>query len=265
VLVSRRNLVSAIAASAVLGLTGTALGCGGSDDGDKTTSTQGAESTTPTQETKTNTERQEQEAKRPIPPSLNTVESAAEDTIDFAHAGNRAKVIATARKLQRTAAGRASADLRKAGVPTDTIRALQDRARLVSSLARTAGFLRLSLGANQVSALMPELFAHYSTPIPPAVQRLDYVDREAQLRSRAGDETSVSAAVDDLVATWAVLKPDVIKAGGAKVAARFSRHVAAMRRLAKGSDAAELQAELQAEAGRGLELVDRLEETFRGQ
>jgi hypothetical protein len=252
VLVSRKNLVSTIAAAAVLGLTGTALGCGGSDDGDKATSTQGAES-------RTQTETQEQETKGPIPPSLNTVESAAEDTIDFAHARNRAKVIATTRKLQRTAAGRASADLRKAGVPADTITALQDRARLVSSLARTAGFLRLSLGANQVSALMPELFAHYSTPIPPAVQRLDYVDREAQLRSRAGDETSVSAAVDDLVATWAVLKADVIKAGGAKVAARFSRHVAAMRRLAKGSDAAALQAE----AGRGLELVDRLEETFR--
>jgi len=251
-LVSRKNLASTIAASVALGLAATAVGCGGSEDGDKTTSTRGAERSTTQTDTKA-------ETKGSVPRSLNTVESAAEDTIDFAHARNRTKVIATTRKLQRTAAGRASADLRKAGVPADTITALQDRARLVSSLGRTAGFLRLSLGANQVSALMPELFAHYSSPIPPAVQRLDYVDREAQLRSRAGDETSVAAAVDDLAATWAVLEPDVIKAGGAKVAAKFSRHVAAMRRLAKGSDAAALQEE----AARGLELVDQLEGTFR--
>jgi hypothetical protein len=248
--VSRRNLVSIVFAALALGVGATALGCGDSNQSDKVASTQGTQKTT-TQTTQT--------TQGPVPRSLNTVESAAEDTIDFAHAGDRAKVIATARKLQRAAAGRASADLRKAGVPADTITALQDRARLVSSLSRTSGFLRLSLGANQVSALMPEFFAHYASPIPPAVQSLDYLDREAQLRSRAGDETSVAAAVDDLSSTWTVLRPDVIKAGGAKVAARFSRHVAAMRRLAKGSDAAALQAE----AARGLELVDALENVFR--
>jgi hypothetical protein len=245
--VSRRNLASIIFAALALGLAANAFGCGGSNESDKTTSTKETEKTTT------------QATQEPVPRSLNTVESAAEDTIDFAHAGNRAKVVATARKLRRAAAGPASADLRKAGVPADTITALQDRARLVSSLARTADFLRLSLGANQVSALMPELFAHYATTIPPAVQRLDYVDREAQLRSRAGDETSVGAAVEDLSSTWTALRPDVIKAGGAKVAARFSRHVAAMRRLAKGSNAAALQKE----AAIGLELVDRLEDAFR--
>ena len=89
--------------------------------------------------------------------------------------------------------------------------------------------------------------------------KLDYLDREAQLRSRAGDEASVGAAVNDLSSTWTRLRPKVVEAGGAKVANRFTVHVAAMNQLGSGSDAAALQKE----AARGLELVDRIEGVFR--
>ena len=187
---SRRNLVSTFAAALVLALAATAPGCGDSGKGDQASSTQETQKTTT------------QASGKPVPRSLDTVESGAEDTIDFARARNRRKVISTTRKLRRAAGGPAAADLRKAGVPADTIASLQDQTRLVSSLARTAGFLRLSLGANQVSALMPQLFAYYADPIPPEVLKLDYLDREAQLRSRAGDEASVGAAVNDLSSTW---------------------------------------------------------------
>jgi hypothetical protein len=196
---------------------------------------------------------------RPVPASLGRVESGAEDIIDYAHAGGRAKVVVTARRVRRTADGPAARDLRRAGVPEKRISALRDRARLLQSLAPRADLARVSLAANQISALMPELYARYKDPVPPDVLKLDYLDREAQLRSLAGDEPSVPPAVNDLSSTWTRLRPRVIEAGGRAVAARYTRHVVLMRRLARGSDPHALQKE----ASSGLELVDELEHQFR--
>jgi hypothetical protein len=193
-----------------------------------------------------------------VPSSLNEVESGAEDTIDFARQGSRSKVSAAVRGLRR-AEGQAAADLREAGVTNERISALKDRIRLLQSVARRASFVRVSLAANQISALMPEFFTRYDDPVPPSVLELDYLDREAQLRSGAGDTTSVSSAVRELSSTWTSLRPRVIEAGGRRIATRFTRHVASMRRQARdpGSRA------LQKEAAVGLELVDELERQFR--
>jgi hypothetical protein len=64
--------------------------------------------------------------------------------------------------------------------------------------------------------------------------------------------------VNELFSTWTGLRPRVINAGGRRVAVRYARHVASMRRLAHGPPAA-----LQREAGAGLALVDELEHQFR--
>jgi hypothetical protein len=195
-----------------------------------------------------------------VPSSLGEVESGAEDIIDFAHQGERAKVVVTTRRLQRAAEGAAAADLREAGVPKERISALRDRARLLQNLAPRADLARVSLAANQISALMPEFYARYKDPVPPDVLKLDYLDREAQLRSLAGDEASVPPAVSELSSTWTSLRRRVIEAGGRRVAGRYTRHVGSMRRLARGSD----HRALQKEAVSGLELVDELEHQFRG-
>jgi hypothetical protein len=221
-------------------------GCGGSsDDGTASTS---------------ETTRQHSKAPRrkvPVPASLGRVESGAEDTIDFAHAGDRVRVVATARALLR-AAEPAAADLREAGVRGDRIAELRAGARLLKALAPRAQLARVSLAANRISALMPEFYALYRDPVPPDVLKLDYLDREAQLRSLAGDPAAVPRVVSELASTWTALRPRVIGAGGRRVAAWYSRHVAAMRRLASGPGEA-----LQREAGTGLQTVDQLEHQFR--
>ena len=236
-----RALVVALLAGGIVGAVTTASGCGDSNRGSN-----GNTSSTRT-------------PRGPVPASLGDVESGAEDTIDFARQHERSRVVATARELRRAADRRATEDLRRAGVPAGRIAALADRARLVAAIAPHAKLLRVSLAANQVSALMPELYARYADPVPPDVLKLDYLDREAQLRSLAGDTAAVTAAVDELSSTWTRLRPKVIDADGRRVAATFGRHVAAMRRLVSGSD----NAALRREAVTGLELVDRLEEVFR--
>jgi hypothetical protein len=237
-----------------------APGCGDSNDKAST-----AEKAT-TAETGQTTEKGEtaaegeagQEATGSVPSTLDAVESGAEDTIDFARQGSRAKVVRTARELQRDL-GPASTDLRKAGVESDRIAALEARVRVLQSLAPHGDFDRISLAANQISALMPEFFGRYHVPVPPDVLELDYLDREAQLRSVVGDADTVSSAVQQLASTWAGLRRRVIDAGGRRLAARFSRHVALMRHKAGDPKSRALQKE----AAVGLELVDELEHQFR--
>ena len=220
-----------------MALVAAASGCGGSDDG------------------KTSTKATDQ----PVPSSLGEVESSAEDIVDFARSEERSKVVAAGRELRQMAEGEAAAALREAGVAEARITSLRNRAKRVDELARDGAFLDISLAANQVSALMPELYSQYSDPVPPDVLKLDYLDREAQLRSLAGERGEVIEAVAGLLSTWATLRPHVIDAGGDSAAADFSRHVAAMRRLVRTSD----QRGVQREAVRGLELVDVLEGVFR--
>jgi hypothetical protein len=249
------RLAATLAAAAIVA---GAAGCGDSNDesaGASTTATTTTQTTAPAQSKK------KAAPKKHVPASLGTVESGAEDAIDFARAGDRAGVVRAARKLRRAADGKAAADLRKADVPEIEIADLQDRARLVASIARRAELLRVSLAANQVSALMPQFYARYADKVPPSVLELDYLDREAQLRSEAGAQPDVRAAVRKLSSTWGRLRAQVIAAHGRKAARDFTRHVAAMRRLARGGDAAALQHE----AATGLELVDVLEGVFRRQ
>jgi hypothetical protein len=237
------SLVTAALITGLLAAVG--AGCGGSDE----------EKSAPPQTTK----RTPSHAKRPVPSILTQVESGAEDTVDFARSGKRSKVIATAQRLHQLAEGRAAATLRRAGVLENRIGALQDRARRVVQLAQTGDALRISIAANQVSGLMPEFYARYSDRVPPDVLKLDYLDREVQLRSEAGEASAVRAAVDELSATWAKLRQKLLDAGGAKVARDYGRHVSAVNRLATSSQGHALQKE----ASNGLALVDLIENAFR--
>jgi hypothetical protein len=193
-----------------------------------------------------------------VPSSLDAVESGAEDTIDFARQGSRSKVVGAVHEL-RSALDPASTDLRKAGVPADRLQALKARVRVLQSLAPHGDLDRVSLAANQISALMPEFFDRYDVPVPPDVLQLDYLDREAQLRSVVGDTDTVKSAVDQLSSTWRGLRSRVIDAGGRRIMARFNRHVASMQRLVRDPKSRALQKE----AAVGLELVDELERQFR--
>ena len=196
--------------------------------------------------------------KQPVPASLGETESAAEDIVDHVLANDRGSAVATAATLRRLARGPAAASLAGAGVPAATIADLRRRADRVERLSHAAPLLDVALAANAVSALMSTLYAHFDDRVPAAILALDYLDREAEFRSMARQPDRVAAAVASLALTWAPLRPQVVRAGGAGEAAAFGSHVAAMKRLVSGKPA-----KLQAEAVRGLELVDRMEDVFR--
>jgi hypothetical protein len=142
------------------------------------------------------------------------------------------------------------------GASAGQLSALKLRSNRVSQLAQRGGFVQVALAANAVSQIMPGLYARFADPVPPAVLALDYLDREAQLRSLAG-QRNVGSLVAKLASTWAGLRPKVVAKGGGKDAAAFDKHVAAMKRLATNGGK-----QLRAEAVNGLNLVDELETVF---
>jgi hypothetical protein len=180
--------------------------------------------------------------KGPVPPSLRTVESASEDIIDLALAGKRAEVVQKAERLSAAARG---------------IDAVDERAAKVAALAASAPLLDVALASNHVFALVPGLFARYETPVPASVTELDYYDFEAKLESRAHDAPKLREAVGGLTSTWNSLRTDV---PDKRAAAQYEAHVKAMARLTDNADPSATQREAQ----HGLDLVDKLEESFAG-
>jgi hypothetical protein len=193
----------------------------------------------------------------PVPSSLTALESSAEDLVDVALAGNRQGVVTGATELSTLANGPAAASLSRAGVPHVLIGRLKQRAGVVRGLAARGAFVRVALAANAVSGLMAQLYGHFRDRVPPSVLALDYLDREAHLRSLVGERKGVANAVKHLEPTWTSLRRKVIASGGTKEAAAFDKHVAAMKRLVGGPLSG-----VRAEALHGLVLVDQLEGVF---
>src|SRR3954469_5495775 len=159
----------------------------------------------------------------PIPASLRAVESAAEDTIDFAVAGRRARALKTARTLETAAGGPAAQDLRAAGVPDSEIAGFRQRASVPARLAAHADLLRVALAANRAFAYVPVFFARYKTKVPAGVQGLDHLDYEAKLQAIAHDEDALRGAALQLARTWRSLRRDVLRHdGGARARARVA-------------------------------------------
>lgn len=195
---------------------------------------------------------------QPVPASLTAAESSAEDLVDLALRNERSKVVAKAAELKSVAHGPAASALRRANVPTADIALLGKRADRVAVLASSSSMVRVALAANGVSELMPGLYGRFADRVPASVLALDYLDREAQLRSMAREQPAVVSASQGLAETWTALRPKVVAAGGRAEARMYDAHVAAMKRLSGSLD----RKALQREAARGLELVDALESVF---
>jgi hypothetical protein len=244
------------AAALIAGLLTGACGGGGDPGAPATTSAPGA--TTPAGTTTAPDGAAGTARHGPIPRALRAAESDAEDTIDLALAGRRDRVVAKARALKAVADGPARSALHAAGVTDAEIAEFRARADEVALLSTTAPLLRVAIASNRAFALIPTFFARYDSPIPPQVTTLDHLDFEAKLQAKAGDARALRSAVTGLGGMWARLRPQVVAAGGRRVARRFDAHVARMSRFATSGGPATVR-----EAQRGLDLVDEIEAVYR--
>ena len=191
-----------------------------------------------------------------VPASVTRAETAAEDVIGFLEKGQVAKSRSEARLLKQLVNGPAAADLRLAGVTSAQIRELQRRGDRVAQLSLSAATrLKISLAANNVSQLMPALYARFQDPVPASVLRLDYLDRQVQLASMAGNRSGVRAGVSSLATTWKQLRPAVVAVGAAPVAKQYDAHIKSLR-------TATSPRVIQKQAVHGLDIVDQIEKAF---
>jgi len=168
----------------------------------------------------------------PIPAGLTALESNAEDLVDDALGHDRTRVVATSNALSASAGATTGKTLLAAGVPARQIALVRARVARVARDAHAAPYVVVALDANAVSTAVTELYLHFADRVPIAVRRLDTIDRDAQLRSLAGQRAAVPLVVVRLEKTWAPLRQHVIDHGGQTVAAAYARHVAAMKHLA---------------------------------
>lgn len=250
-LIVSRLLAATVSALALLPTPALIAGCGGESES--------AEPSPPATTPVTTTQSSGVGANRgPVPASLRSAESAVEDLIDEALAGGREKVVANANDLAAVATGPLPAALHRAGVAPPAISDFQRRAAEVKRLAPQAPLIDVALASNHVFELLPDFFGRFKVEVPVDVTRLDYLDFEAKLESKAGDAAKLGGAVRGLAGVWTRLRPRVIQAGGAKAAADYDAHLTAMTGL---SDNAHAEA-TQQEAQHGLDLVDDIERVF---
>lgn len=191
-----------------------------------------------------------------MPTPLTRAETAAEDVIGFLENGKPAKSKAEARILRDLAHGGTADALRRAGVSDASIKAFQARADRTARLSLTgAPAVQVGLAANSVSRLMPGFYARYHDPVPATVLKLDYLDREIQLRSQAGQPAKVRQAVAELASTWRQLRPRLVAAGGVQVARSYDQHARALKSSVTATA-------VQKQALHGLDVVDQMETVF---
>lgn len=193
-----------------------------------------------------------------VPKPLTRAETAAEDVIGFLEKGQPAKSKAEAGILRKLAHGPAADALRRAGVSHRQIAAFQKRADRTAQLSLGgASALRVSQAANSVSQLMPAFYARYQDPVPATVLKLDYLDRQVQLDAQAGNRAKLKRTVRQLEVTWQQLRPQLVAAGGQKVAQAYDQHVTALQRGGTTTT-------IQKQAVNGLDIVDKMEGVFLG-
>lgn len=189
-----------------------------------------------------------------VPGSLQTIEAAAEDIIDFAPSGNWDKIgtdvsdISTAWKSYQPQAVKDGASQDIQGAMTSALIQLES----ASTSKDPGGTMQAS---NDISAAVVELFDLYHPTVPVDIGRLDVLERQVILDVAANDFPAAVASLDKTKSVWEKVKPSVLEHNGEEVAAEFEASLATQASALDAKDAAALTDE----ATKALELVDALE------
>jgi hypothetical protein len=196
-------------------------------------------------------------AARPLPGPLQTIEAQAEDIIDIVGGGDWASVqadVAAVAAAWKVYQAQAAAD----GAPQviqDALAGELSRLQQRSSANDAPGTLQ---AANDVSAVLMDLYTVYSPAVPADVGRLDVFERQVLLDAGADDLRAAANSLARVDTIWARVKPLALENKGADVAARFDASLAEQRAAWESKDGAAIAAA----ANKGLELVDALESLF---
>ena len=192
-----------------------------------------------------------------VPNSLQTIEAAAEDIIDFAPSGNWDKIsgdvtdIANAWKVYQPQAGQDGASDELQDAMTSAIEKLQTASAAKDPAATMQG-------SNDVSAAVVEMFALYNPVIPADIGRLDVLERQVILDVAAKDYTAAEISLAKTKSVWDEVKPSVVEHNGQAVAAEFEASLSTQESALSDKD----EAAVTNEARNALEIIDAMEQLY---
>jgi hypothetical protein len=192
-----------------------------------------------------------------VPNSLQTIEAAAEDIIDFAPSGNWGKInkdVTDIENAWKTYEPQAEKD----GASQDIQAAMNSALSELQTATASKDASATMQGSNNVSAAVVELFALYNPKIPADIGRLDVLERQVILDVAANDYSAARKSLDHTKLVWEEVRPSVLEHNGKEVAAEFEASLAAQ----EGALTAKDKAALIPEAKDGLEIVDALEQLY---
>jgi hypothetical protein len=192
-----------------------------------------------------------------VPKPLHRIEAAGEDIIDLALVGDWQKVDEKIAMI--TSAWDAyQPQAASAGVTTAHREALTSAfARMQTAVsARDAAATRQA--ANDLEAVVLDLFALYSPTMPVEIGRLDVVERQIILDVTANNFDAAAASLAKTRAAWESVKPSILAHNGKSVVDKFEASLALQDTRLQARDIAALMAEV----NNGLEIVDELEKLY---
>ena len=189
-----------------------------------------------------------------VPDSLQTIEGAAEDIIDFAASGNWDKINADVTSIAdswKTYQPQASKDGAQQATQ-DALSSALAKLQTASAAKDAAGTMQ---SANDLSAAVIELFAVYNPKVPADIGRLDVWERQVVLDVAANNFDAAAVSLAKVKSVWESVKPSVLEHNGKDVAAQFDASIATQEQALTAKDGGTLTSE----AKNGLEIVDALE------
>ena len=192
-----------------------------------------------------------------VPNSLQTIEAAAEDIIDFAPSGGWDKIkgdvtdISNAWKSYQPQASKDGASQELQDAMMSAIEKLETASAAKDSAATMQG-------SNDVSAAVVEMFALYNPKVPADIGRLDVLERQVILDVAAKDYSAAETSLAKTKSVWEEVKPLVLEHNGKDVAAEFEASLAKQESALNDKD----DTALTNEAKNGLEIVDALEQLY---
>lgn len=154
-----------------------------------------------------------------VPESVRRVKAAAENVLSRLEEGGTWDAHAEAHRLHELVRDIAAADLRAAGVPRAQLAAFETRASSVADLAARGVGEATAQVANQLLRVIAELYASLGDPVCGELLMLEHLEREIELRSRAGHAKAVDRAVEELRAAWRPMRERIIAVGAGDLAA----------------------------------------------
>ncbi len=193
-----------------------------------------------------------------VPADLQTIEAAAEDIIDFAPSGNWDKIATDVTSSSAAWAAyqpHAADDGASQTQQDEFVSALSHLQAASESKDPTATMQ----AANDLSAVVVELFALYNPKIPADIGRLDVLERQVILDVARNDLASAVNSLAKTKAAWKNVQPSVVAQNGQGVADQFENSLATQETALNAGDTAGLTKE----ARDALEVVDAMEQLYR--